>query len=40
MLNKGDYEGLKIISDFSIHLEKNACKADACKQTRVTDYFK
>lgn len=40
MLNKEDAVGLKMISEFNIHLEKNACKKHTCKQTNVTDYFK
>lgn len=39
MANIGDNEGFKIISDFNIHLEINACKR-AFKQTHLTDYFK
>ncbi|XP_054724765.1 tigger transposable element-derived protein 4-like [Uloborus diversus] len=40
MLINGDSEGLGLISDFSIHVQKNASKLRAAKQTLVTDYFK
>ena len=40
MVNNGDYECLKMITEFNIHLEKNSCKVPLCKQTCVTDYFK
>ena len=39
MINVGDSEGLKIISDFNMHVEKNACNRQTFKQTCVTDYF-
>ncbi|XP_054721300.1 tigger transposable element-derived protein 6-like [Uloborus diversus] len=40
MLINGDSEGLGLISDFSIHVQKDASKLRAAKQTLVTDYFK